>query len=743
MNKKRTKNNLVRIKNLYKSFKVGTRHTNVLKDITLDINQGEFVIIFGPSGCGKSTLLHSIMGLERPDSGLVQFEGFDIWKIDADDRARVRKRGIGIMYQQQNWIKSLTVQENVAFASQLSGSDKDEALIKAKATLEIAHITNRANYITSELSAGEQQKAGFARAIVTEPKLIVADEPTGNLDVRSGEVLMELFKNLRESGVTVIMVTHNPEYLAVADKVVFMLDGRIQKITSSQDKKDIDAIYSKILDEKTKFLETEVDKNKIPIPLGNVKEEVAKRTIPQRLISMFSQISKFFIHVFIMLYLAILEWVLTITRKNKAPVHKARAKFSDLTRKLDKNKKTMISGRISAFELTEISFRNLISKKTRTYTTIFGISLGIGFIVFLLSLGYGVERLIITEITTEHNLNQVDIVPSTGSGIKLNKESISEIEKINGISNVYPIMSSARKASFLGANTDVVVYSVKEGYLKSTSSLLLSGEYIRDDDDKYELIINTDYLATIGINEEKIIGETLELEKPLISEEAVQDGEKAVQEEVKQKYTIVGVVEDLNPPVVYILINDEEVTDYSQAQVVLEDVDVVSQVRAEIEAKGYETTSVVDTIAQIEAVFNYIKIALTAIGLSAFVISLLGMVNTLTVSLLERTREIGLMKSIGMESDNIRSLFITESMLMGFAGGVLGVLIGGIGGVLSSLILSLISLSNGGSYVSVSYIPLLMVFLICVASSLFGYWTGIFPAKRAVAMAPLDALRYE
>lgn len=156
-----------------------------------------------------------------------------------------------------------------------------------------------------------------------------------------------------------------------------------------------------------------------------------------------------------------------------------------------------------------------------------------------------------------------------------------------------------------------------------------------------------------------------------------------------------------------------------------------------------KTTSMVDTINQIEKFFTTLRIGLAVVGSIAFGISILGMINTLTISLMERTREVGLLKSIGMRSCEVRKLFITESMLIAFFGGITGVIIGSVLGGILSLVLSIISITKGGDYLLVSKIPILLLFGIMIISGIIGYITGLYPSKRALKMSPLDALRYE
>ncbi len=164
----------------------------------------------------------------------VDLYGIDISKMNTDDIASIRKRDMGIMYQQQNWIKALNVKENLAFSAQLLGFSKEISLEKAKKVLQLVDMEYREEYIPSELSAGEQQKIGIARALITNPKILIADEPTGNLDVKSGFTIAGLLKDLSKKGITVIMVTHNPDYLNYADRVIFMVDGKLYREVDTQ-----------------------------------------------------------------------------------------------------------------------------------------------------------------------------------------------------------------------------------------------------------------------------------------------------------------------------------------------------------------------------------------------------------------------------------------------------------------------------------------------------------------------------
>jgi putative ABC transport system ATP-binding protein len=231
----KSKTPVISVKNLNKDFLVGKTSVPILKDINLDINFGEFVIIFGPSGCGKSTLLNTLVGLEVPTSGTVCVRGEDIYKKTDDQRARFRHDKFGIVYQQPNWLKSLNVVENVEFPLHIAGMASNRARKRAQNILDMFGFAEYGKYAPTELSGGQQQKVAMCRALVNNPWIVIADEPTGNLDSVSAADVMYIFKYLSdESKRTILMVTHNLEYEKYATKIVYMKDGKIERITDKK-----------------------------------------------------------------------------------------------------------------------------------------------------------------------------------------------------------------------------------------------------------------------------------------------------------------------------------------------------------------------------------------------------------------------------------------------------------------------------------------------------------------------------
>lgn len=222
----------IKVENLYKSFNIAEGKVDVLRGVTFSIEPGDFAIIYGPSGCGKSTLLHTILGLEKPSKGIVKIFGKEIYEDYCEDRAsQFRKKNVGMVYQQSNWVKAINVEENVALPLALIGFSYSERVKKARSILESLDLLGWAKFHPSELSSGQQQKAAFARALIINPRIIIADEPTGNLDFEAGADMIGLLKNFSlQEGKTVLMVTHDLEYLKHANKAVKLFDGQVEDV---------------------------------------------------------------------------------------------------------------------------------------------------------------------------------------------------------------------------------------------------------------------------------------------------------------------------------------------------------------------------------------------------------------------------------------------------------------------------------------------------------------------------------
>ena len=222
---------LIELSALTKVFLTEEVETHALAGVHLQIHRGEYVSIAGPSGCGKSTLL-SILGLlDSPTDGAYVLDGTPVHDLTLSARARIRNRQIGFVFQSFNLIGDLTVYENVELPLTYRGTRSSERAERVRAALERVGMGHRARHLPSQLSGGQQQRVAVARALVGEPSILLADEPTGNLDSRNGETVMDLLRELHRGGATICTVTHDPRYARHADRTVHLFDGRIVEET--------------------------------------------------------------------------------------------------------------------------------------------------------------------------------------------------------------------------------------------------------------------------------------------------------------------------------------------------------------------------------------------------------------------------------------------------------------------------------------------------------------------------------
>ena len=460
---------------------------------------------------------------------------------------------------------------------------------------------------------------------------------------------------------------------------------------------------------------------------------------------------------------------------------------------------------INRINLIGLAMRNMLFKRMRSLITIGGMAVGIGAIVFLVSLGYGLQELVISRVAKLNEIKQINIASNPGSKIDINDKSLADFKQITGVEQVFPVISVVGKVNFNESISDMVVYGVVFDYLDQSSIKTVKGKifesndvvisaenlstldvntaeqsvpdagrgtkdaittdsdgwvYIASESDqaatvntkivvlppiaKREAVVNRSMLRVLGIDENDAVGKRF-TSAFVATGDLLPAGESKI-ESSGDEYLIVGVVPGDKTPIFYVPFIDLRsmgIVNYSQATIVANHDKDVADIRKKIEAMGYATSSVVDTIDQINSLFSTVRVMLGLLGTVALAVASLGMFNTLTVSLLERTREVGLMKTMGMKSNEVRELFLTESMTMGFFGGVIGILLGYIGGKLLGLILSVFSLTKGLGFLDITYIPSSFILLIIFLSLLVGIFTGIYPAKRATRISALDALRYE
>jgi putative ABC transport system ATP-binding protein len=219
---------ILQVEGARKQYKLGAVTVDALAGVDLAVNKGEFVAIMGPSGSGKSTLLNLLGGLDQPSGGQVTLAGKELALLNDDQITLVRRRNVGFIFQFYNLVPTLTAEENVALPLMIDGKREEDYRSRIDQLLTLVGIADRRRHKPDELSGGQQQRVAIARAFVTEPSIVLADEPTGNLDSKSGEEILNLLRrSCDELGQTIVMVTHDPKAASYADRIVFLKDGRI------------------------------------------------------------------------------------------------------------------------------------------------------------------------------------------------------------------------------------------------------------------------------------------------------------------------------------------------------------------------------------------------------------------------------------------------------------------------------------------------------------------------------------
>ncbi len=218
---------MLELKNIFRWYNAGANRAFVLRDVSIQINQGEFVSIMGPSGSGKSTLLHILGMMDEPNEGTYDFMGDSVLNLKEKQRAELYKKHIGFVFQAYHLIDELTVYENIETPLLYHGMSSSERKAMVADVLDRFNIVGKKDLFPNQLSGGQQQLVGIARAVITKPNLILADEPTGNLNSKQGEEIMELFKTLNQEGVTIVQVTHSEKNAECGSRIINLLDGRV------------------------------------------------------------------------------------------------------------------------------------------------------------------------------------------------------------------------------------------------------------------------------------------------------------------------------------------------------------------------------------------------------------------------------------------------------------------------------------------------------------------------------------
>ena len=662
---------MIELRNINKTYHIGEVAVSALKDISLKISSGEFVAIMGPSGSGKSTLLHILGLLDRPDNGSYHLIGKDVSTLSQEELATFRNEFIGFVFQMFNLLPRLKARENVALPLVYTPDVKNRKFSLPEDLLATVGLGDRVEHNPNELSGGEQQRVAIARALIKNPKIILADEPTGNLDSSSAQELLKILKSLNDSGITIVMVTHEEELTRGAKRIIKLLDGKIVSDEYVAGKPHT------IIEERGAPSPSEGDLGEPPPDLK--------------------------IHHFDFFRL-----------KNY---------FSQ-------------------------AMRSLLSNRSRSFLSILGILIGVAAVIAMLALGTGAredikERLaslgsnLLSVRPARHRAGGIHLEP--GSVTRLTIEDAEEIKKIPYVKRVNPTVSGRGQVVYGNKNWNTRITGVTPEYPFIMASEAVEGRFFNDVE-----VITRSRVALLG---KTIVRELFEDEYPIggyvkinrinfrvigILPEKGATGWRDRDDEIvlplnTAMYRLLGKK--------YVDYIDVEVEDEKEMEKVQEEVRKLIINRHNIPADREDTIEVRNMAEIQEAVSSTVKTFAWLLGSIAFISLLvggIGIMNIMLVSVTERTREIGLRKAIGANNRDILSQFIIEAIAICLVGGVLGILFGAaISGGLAKF---------AGWSTKVSLGAVLLAFLFSAGIGLF---FGLWPARKASLLNPIDALRYE
>lgn len=652
---------MIGLTNIYKTYGKGDIAISALKNISLNVTQGEFIAIIGASGSGKSTLLHILGFLDRSDKGSYKIFGTDISQLSDDELAYLRNKLVGFVFQQFHLLRRTSALENVELPLVYSG--KRNIIKSAAQKLDSVGLTERAKHLPSELSGGEQQRVAIARALVNDPMIILADEPTGNLDTKSEEEVMKVIKELNDQGKTIIMVTHEKEIARYANRIITMRDGEI----ISDERKDGGKA---------------ADKSSISV-----------------------------------------QDILSETHSH--------------------------FGKVELAEHIRQSFRAILSNKTRSFLSMLGILFGVAAVIAMVALGQGARASMEDRIKTMgSNLLSIHggsmrvrgVAREAGSVTRFttrDAEAIRELEPL--VKRVSGTASGSGQAVYKNENWNTRIEGVDFDYGQMRAAIPEIGRWFTKEE-----IARREKVAILGttivdklFGNKNPIGETIKINRV--------------------NFKIIGIAPEKSSggwrdrnEVIYIPVTtamyrmlgkdyldgiDVEVIDVESMEEAQEKIRQLIVRRHRIyknEDDHFHMHDMSEIQEMLTSTTRTMSILLGCIAAISLLVGGIGIMNIMLVSVTERTREIGLRKAVGARAKDIMTQFLIESIAMTLNGGLMGVVLG----ILASVSMSFFA--GWATKVTISNIILAATFSIAV-----GMFFGLWPARKASVLDPIEALRYE
>jgi macrolide transport system ATP-binding/permease protein len=653
---------MIEIKDVHKTYRMGDTTVYALRGVSLRIEPGEFVAITGPSGSGKSTLMHVIGLLDTPDSGSYRLDDREVANLEEDELAVLRREAIGFIFQQFNLLPRVAADENVAMPLIYSRHRLDIA--RADKLLTQVGLKERVHHKPNELSGGQQQRVAIARALVNEPRIILADEPTGNLDTASQQEILAVLRDLNRQGITIVMVTHEEEVAREARRRIRIRDGIVQS------------------DEHTGA------EPPPPLPVSAAAVSL--------------------------------------------PPAEGRWRFAEIGEHLRQG------------------LRALATNKVRTALSMLGILIGVAAVVAMLALGSGAQKAIETQLASLGSnmlllrpgaVNVGGVSQEAGATSRLTIEDVAAIkEHVPGIREAAPNVTGRVRVTFGNKNWNTLVRGTGPAYAEMRASEPQVGRFFSEEENQRRARVALVGLTVVReiFGDQNPVGEMIKLNKVNFQVIGVLPAKGATGFQDQDDVVVIPVLTAMHrllgkDYVDYIDIEGESAADLqSVSDAVIKHMVVHHKVPPLQQQDAFQIRNLADIQSALTESSRTMSMLLSAIAAISLLVGGIGIMNIMLVSVTERTREVGLRKAVGARRRDILWQFLVEAVVVSVTGGLAGIALGW-------LITVALSLLAGWS-TSVSVGAVLLAFFF---SAGIGIVFGIYPARKAARLNPIEALRYE
>jgi macrolide transport system ATP-binding/permease protein len=652
---------MIELHDVHKSYRMGDTTVYALRGVSLTIEPGEFVAITGPSGSGKSTLMHVIGLLDVPDTGSYKLYGKEVARLSEDELAVLRRDAIGFVFQQFNLLARTAADENVAMPLLYSRHRLD--LARADELLARVGLGDRAHHKPNELSGGQQQRVAIARALVNEPRIILADEPTGNLDTTSQQEILAILRELNRQGITIVMVTHEEEVAREAHRRIRIRDGVVQS-----------------------------DERMAPAPMR----------------------------------------VAATAAGSERAGRPAREWLRDLGEHLRQG------------------LRALAANKVRTALSMLGILIGVAAVVAMLALGAGAKKAMEQQLASLGSnmlmlragaLHVHGVAQEAGATTRLTVEDAATLnERVPGIKEVAPNVTGRSRVTFGNKNWNTLVRGTVPAYAQMHASEPQAGRFFTTEENQRRArvaLIGTTVMREL-FGDQDPIGEMIKLNRVNFQVIGVLPTKGATGFSDQDDVVVIPLLTAMHR------LLGKDYVDYIdiEAATPADIPPVMAAVKEEMYARhkvppsqredAYDIRNLADIQQALTQMSSTMSMLLAVIAAISLLVGGIGIMNIMLVSVTERTREIGLRKAVGARRRDVLVQFLVETVVVSLTGGLAGI-------VLGWLITVALSLVAGWS-TSISVGAVMLAFLF---SAGIGIVFGIYPARKAAGLNPIQALRYE